>query len=70
LKDTELASLLHDFKIHSNTIWPKNRKPDSKGAKGYRRFQFEMAWRAYRDDGTASQTSNVRSSRAAGDGTV
>lgn len=59
LKDSELAMLLRDFKIRSCTIWPLNRTPDSKSAKGYRRSQFEKVWRAYctnEDDDTPANS--------------
>jgi hypothetical protein len=70
LKDTELALMLKEFKIRSHTIWPENRTADSKSAKGWRRSQFEAAWRAYcaDEDGTTSHPSNVRSLRLAGGG--
>ena len=71
LKDTELARMLRDFAIRPRTIWPPNRTPKSKSAKGYRRSQFEGAWRKYcADDGTTAQGSNIMSLRRAGDGTV
>jgi Protein of unknown function (DUF3631) len=72
LRDSELASMLRDFAIRPRTIWPLNRTANSsKSAKGYRRSQFEEAWRKYcADDGTASQPSNVMNLRAAGDGTA
>jgi len=71
LREPELASMLKQFKIRPRTVWPKNRTASSKSAKGYRRSQFEDAWRKYCDnDGTASHTSNIRSLRVAGDGTV
>jgi Protein of unknown function (DUF3631) len=68
LREAELASMLREFKIRPHTIWPANRTAKSKSAKGYRRSQFEEAWRRYCNDGTASHTSNVKSLRAAGDG--
>jgi Protein of unknown function (DUF3631) len=71
LKDTELANMLRDFAIRPRSIWPSHRTPTTKATKGYRRAWFEDAWRRYcGDDGTASHTNNIRSSRAAGDGTA
>ena len=71
LKESELARCLRDFAIRSRTIWPSNRTPKTKSAKGYRRSQFEQAWRQYcADDGTAAQSSNIRNLRRASDGTV
>jgi Protein of unknown function (DUF3631) len=71
LRDTELAAMLREFKIRPRTIWPLNRTPKAKSAKGYRRSQFEETWRKYcADDGTAAHASNVRSLRLAGDGTA
>jgi len=61
LSQNDLAMLLAPFGIRPRTVWPLNRTASSKSAKGYYRSQFEAAWRAYcADDGTASQTSNVR----------
>ena len=71
LKETELARMLREFKIRPRTIWPPNRTPKSKSQKGYRRSQFEEAWRKYcADDGTPAQGSNIRTLRRVGDGTV
>jgi hypothetical protein len=71
LKETELASMLREFKIRPHTIWPLNRTVKSRSAKGYRRSQFEEVWRAYAaDDGTTAQGSNVRSLRSASNGTA
>jgi hypothetical protein len=71
MKDSELASMLREFRIRPRTIWPLNRTIKTKSAKGYRRSQFEEVWRAYcADDGTASQPSNVMNLLAAGDGTA
>jgi hypothetical protein len=67
LKDSELAAMLRHFKIRPRTVWPRHRTSESRSRKGYRREQFEHAWRAYcDDDGTASHASNIRSLRAAG----
>ncbi|WP_377828846.1 DUF3631 domain-containing protein [Bradyrhizobium lupini] len=67
MRDTELASILRDFGIRPRTIWPPNRTPASKAAKGYRRRDFEGAWQKYcSDDGTASQASNVKGLRVIG----
>jgi hypothetical protein len=71
LRNSELAIMLRDFAIRPRTIWPLNRTPKTKSAKGYRRSQFEEVWRAYSaDDGTTSHASNIRSLRVAGDGTA
>jgi Protein of unknown function (DUF3631) len=65
LRAGELASMLRDFGIRPRTIWPLNRTAESRSAKGYRREQFETAWRRYcADDGTASQPSNVKALRS------
>ena len=62
LTDGDLALMLKPFKVTPRTIWPKNRTPESKSVKGYRRSQFEDAWRKYcADDGTASQANNIKS---------
>jgi hypothetical protein len=53
LRHGELAIMLRDFAIRPRTIWPANRTPDSRSAKGYRRAQFEEVWRKYcADNGT------------------
>ncbi len=71
LKDSELASMLREFRIRPRTIWPLNRTAKSKSTKGYRRSQFEEVWRVYcADDGTTAHGSNVRSLRLAGGGTA
>jgi len=63
--------MLRELKIRSSTIWPKNRTAASKSAKGYRRSQFEEAWRKYcADNGTTAHGNNIRSLRRVGDGTV
>ena len=55
LKDSELASMLRDFRIRSRSIWPPNRTAETKSAKGYRRSQFEPVWAAYcPEDGTTA----------------
>jgi hypothetical protein len=62
LRDSELASMLREFKIRPHTIWPSKRTADSKSTKGYLRSQFEQAWRRYCDEGdTAAQASKVKS---------
>jgi hypothetical protein len=62
--------MLKPFKIGLRTIWPQHRTPESKSSKGYRRAQFEDAWRKYcAEDGTAAHTSNIRSLHSAIDGT-
>jgi hypothetical protein len=51
--------MLREFKIRPRTIWPPNRTTKTKSAKGYRRAQFEDAWRAYcTDDGTPARSRN------------
>jgi hypothetical protein len=71
LRISELAVMLRDFAIRPRTIWPLNRTSKTKSAKGYRRSQFEEAWRTYcADDDTPSHASNIRSLRVAGDGTA
>jgi hypothetical protein len=71
LEETELASMLREFKIRPCTIWPLNRTAKSRSAKGYRRSQFEDAWRAYcADDGTTAHNNNIRTLRLANDGTA
>jgi Protein of unknown function (DUF3631) len=71
LKDTELAAMLREFRIRPSNIWPPNRTADSKSAKGYRRAQFEDAWRGYcGDDGTTAQANNIRSLRRGDSGTA
>ena len=71
LKETELASMLREFKIRLGSIWPLNRTAKSRSAKGYRRSQFEEAWRAYcTDDGTPAHHNNIGTLRLASDGTV
>jgi hypothetical protein len=71
LKDSELASLLKDFKIRSRSIWPLVPRRDVKSSKkGYRRAWFEGVWRAYcSDDGTAAQSSKPKGLRLASGGT-
>ncbi|SFJ71857.1 DUF3631 domain-containing protein [Bradyrhizobium sp. Gha] len=63
LKDTELASMLREFKIKPKTIWSEGTS-----AKGYRRAWFEEPWRAYCDT-TGSQPSNATGLRVVRDGT-
>jgi hypothetical protein len=61
LRHSELAIMLRDFAIKPRTIWPPNRTPETKSAKGYRRQEFEGAWRMYcGDDGTTAQSSAAR----------
>jgi hypothetical protein len=47
LTQGELARLLRTFGIRPRTIWPKQRRPGDKSARGYLRSQFESAWHAY-----------------------
>lgn len=71
LKDSELATMLREFRIKPRSIWPLNRTAEDTSAKGYRREQFEEAWRLYcAEDGTAAQASNIRSLRRVDSGTV
>jgi Protein of unknown function (DUF3631) len=71
LKDSELASMLRDFKIRPRTIWPLNRTADSKSTKGYRRAAFEPVWVAYcAEDGTTAHPSQVNGLRLASAGTA
>jgi hypothetical protein len=66
LTDSDLALMLKPFRIRPRSIWPAHRTPESRSSKGYRRGDFETAWRKYcADDGTASQASNIRSLRSA-----
>ena len=60
LSQAELAQLLKRFGIRPRTIWPLRRKAGSKSAKGYFRRQFEAAWRSYCQDGTPSQSGNLK----------
>jgi hypothetical protein len=47
LTQGELSRLLRPFHIRPKTIWPAQRRPCDKSARGYLRCQFEAAWRAY-----------------------
>ena len=60
LTGPELVELLGPFHIRSRTIWPPQRRPGDKSARGYLRTQFEAAWASYyqRAD-TATQPSKV-----------
>jgi hypothetical protein len=74
LSQSELAKLLAPFDIRPKTIWPPQRTPASRSAKGYLRSQFEQAWASYCDGfdddpaggtgGTSSQSSNIRHLRS------
>ncbi|WP_172899873.1 DUF3631 domain-containing protein [Bradyrhizobium erythrophlei] len=71
LRDSELATMLREFKIRPRSIWPLHRTAKTKSAKGYRREQFEAVWRVYcADNSTAAHGSNIRSLRRAGAGTA
>jgi hypothetical protein len=61
LKETELSTMLREFRIEPRTIWPKSRTAASKSARGYQRAWFEKAWRAYCEADTTTHPSNVRS---------
>ena len=70
LKAGELAGMLRDFGIRTHSIWPLKRTAASKSQKGYRRQQFEDAWRAYcKEDGTPAQPSPIKGLHVAGAGT-
>jgi Protein of unknown function (DUF3631) len=47
LTQSELAFLLRPFGIRPRTIWPTPRRPSDRSARGYLRYHFEDAWRAY-----------------------
>jgi uncharacterized protein DUF3631 len=70
LSQGELATMLAPFGIRPRTIWPLQRTPTSRSAKGYMRVWFEQAWRSYcdggaaKENGTASQSSTVRHLRS------
>jgi hypothetical protein len=71
LTDGDLALMLKPFRIRPRTIWPSPRKPESKSAKGYRRSQFEGAWRKYcPEDDMRAQASNIKALRPVRDGTL
>jgi hypothetical protein len=62
-----MAGLLRKFRIKPATLWPTPRNRDAKSAKGYRRSDFEGAWRRYcsPEAGTPSQRGKIRHIRAA-----
>src|ERR1700739_4700390 len=65
VNDNAVEAMVNEQQQVADTIWPAHRTVTSKAAKGYRRQQFEEAWRRYcADDGTASQPSNIMSLRA------
>jgi uncharacterized protein DUF3631 len=43
----EFARLLQPFGIRPRTIWPAQRRSDSRSSRGYLRSQFEKAWASY-----------------------
>jgi hypothetical protein len=47
LNQSDLARLLRLFNIRPQTVWPVQRRPDSRSARGYLRTQFEAAWASY-----------------------
>src|SRR5262249_45096224 len=47
LTQGKLARLLEPFGIRPRTIWPTQRRSDSKSSRGYLRSQFEQAWASY-----------------------
>ena len=60
LTGPELAQLLRPFHIRSRTIWPQQRRPGNKSARGYLRTQFEEAWVRYCPTAdTAAQPSKI-----------
>jgi hypothetical protein len=60
LTRSELAAL-RPFRIRSNNIWPKQRRPGDRSKRGYLRSQFEAAWRSYcSQEDTPPQGSNIR----------
>jgi hypothetical protein len=60
LTQSELARLLRPFGIKSKTVWPEQRRPGTKSARGYYRSQFEAAWMAYCSAGdTATQSTKI-----------
>jgi Protein of unknown function (DUF3631) len=70
LSQGELARMVAPFGIRPKTIWPLQRTPTSRSAKGYLRSQFEQAWSSYCDaagdspGGTASQSSTIQHLRS------
>ena len=70
VKAGELASMLRDFWIRPQTIWPMRRTPTSKSARGYRRQQFEEAWRIYCSGDTPTQRGNLKRLHLATDNTA
>jgi Protein of unknown function (DUF3631) len=66
----ELAAMLKEFGIKPHTIWPSKNRTTTNSGKGYRRAQFEEAWRKYADnDDTTSHANNVKSLMVVGDDT-
>jgi hypothetical protein len=56
----DLAQLLRPFGMHSKTIWPMQRRPGDKSARGYERNQFEPVWAADCPNAdTATQPSKI-----------
>jgi hypothetical protein len=48
------------FEIRPKTIWPAQRQLGDRSSRGYRRSQFEAAWRAYCPAGdTPTQTNKI-----------
>jgi hypothetical protein len=61
LKAGEMAAMLRDFGIKPRSIWSLNRTAKTKSARGYRREQFEAAWRAYCSETvTPSQANDIK----------
>jgi hypothetical protein len=61
----ELARLLEPFQIRPQTIRFLCDDSEKATAKGYRRAQFEAAWRSYcTGDATRSQSGNIRHLRS------
>jgi hypothetical protein len=59
LTQSELAKLLSPFRISPKTIWPAQRRPGDKSARGYMRSQFETAWASYCPADTPTQPSKI-----------
>jgi hypothetical protein len=60
LTQSQLAQVLRLFGIRPKTIWPMQRRPGDRSARGYLRNQFEAAWSAYcPDTDTPTQPSKI-----------
>jgi hypothetical protein len=57
LTQSELAKLLAPFHIRPRVIWPLQRGPKTRSARGYLKSQFASAWESYCNEGvTPSQS--------------